>query len=626
MGKQQNPINVAVIGGGPGGMFFIHALNRMVKEEVGANQNINVICYERSSRPGGIWRAADSNGNNTDMYDKLWTNGCSFLIEFFDYTYDEHFHGKPATVYLKRQDLLEYLIGRVTNNCPDFFEQFFKFNSEVVHVTFDECKQKFIIRIKDLMTGNISTNEFDKCIWACGENGKPKVPKHLVSMFRDGGFQGRMIHSSETNKLEEDVKGKRVLIVGGAFSAEDITLQAIKLGVDHVFVCSRLCNSEITWTTKWPYDKVTTFLEQEPMAVSGTNCIQLREISWEFNGYKNYTDNEVSNEIHNIDTIMFCTGYDPPLNFLDKKLNKGFPGDGEFFSSKFMFDAPNNWKMSNGLFTDYTGDVPLSPKLKYLTWRVHPEFYRGVLISNPNMMFISTYCSDIPLLSLDVHAYMLARYTTGLNKIPSADEMRACNLEEAIEMLQYPVMRFQMDENYCKVVLKLPDFWPEEPYTYPEVWENAVCEYELTGLQQLAWMMEESSYPIRIGTRYDLNERAATMMGFNMLSYYHRYNLKDDIANWKTFRDYTNGDQFYSLFTGKRAVPLQERWLDIDNPISNNENKEATRRYVENTPATNQQNTKETVSYSSSKMIVMKELNSLDDTESSDEPDFPLTI
>jgi L-lysine 6-monooxygenase (NADPH-requiring) len=503
----------------------------------------------------------------------LWINGCSFLIEMFDYTFDEHFHGEPATVYMKRQDLLEYMIGRVTKHCPYFFERYFKFNSEVVNVTFDDQTQKFVIRINDLVSGETCTNEFDKCIWACGGFGIPKVPKQMVAMFRDGGFQGRIIHSSETTTLEDDVKGKRVLIIGGGYSAEDITLQAIKLGVDHVYISSRLRNNTITWTTKWPFDKVTTFLEQEPMAMSGKNSIQFREIWWEYHGYMRYNEKKVSNEIHNIDTIIFCTGYDPLLHMIDDKLKPGNPGGEEYFSSKYMFDAPKDWTMHNGLLTDYTGDVPLNSTLRYPTWRVHPEFYRGILISNPNMMYISTYNSEYPLLTIDVQVHLLARYMTGLKEFPSVDEMRSSNLEDAIDMLQFPYIRYLIDESYYNVVTNLPNFWPEGTYDYPEVWWKVCYEYYIMDMKNLAWMMEEASYPLRTGTRYELNETAKTMMQFDLLCYYHRYNLKCDAATWKTFRDYTDGDQFYSLFTNKKAGPMKHRWLDTDHhPMTNNHN------------------------------------------------------
>jgi hypothetical protein len=38
----------------------------------------------------------------------------------------------------------------------------------------------------------------------------------------------------------------------------------------------------------------------------------------------------------------------------------------------------------------------------------------------------------------------------------------------------------------------------------------------------------------------------------------------EDKENPRTFRDYDDGEEFISLFTGTKATPLKQRWLDID--------------------------------------------------------------
>ena len=52
------PIDVALIGCGPGGMAFLHALSNLRKEQGadGPASKINVTCFERSASAGGIWR------------------------------------------------------------------------------------------------------------------------------------------------------------------------------------------------------------------------------------------------------------------------------------------------------------------------------------------------------------------------------------------------------------------------------------------------------------------------------------------------------------------------------------------------------------------------------------------
>ena len=94
-------MKIAVIGGGPSGLFFCHAIEKIQRE---TGKLFSVTCFEKASQPGGVWRAC-TDENSTEMYEALWTNGSSHCTEFHDYTYDEHFK-KPVTVYLRRQDLL----------------------------------------------------------------------------------------------------------------------------------------------------------------------------------------------------------------------------------------------------------------------------------------------------------------------------------------------------------------------------------------------------------------------------------------------------------------------------------------------------------------------------------------
>ena len=80
------PPSVAVIGCGPSGMFFLHALavRRAKLEREGDADALAalpvVTCFERSSGPGGVWRSDRFKGAKgaavaTNMYEALWTNG-----------------------------------------------------------------------------------------------------------------------------------------------------------------------------------------------------------------------------------------------------------------------------------------------------------------------------------------------------------------------------------------------------------------------------------------------------------------------------------------------------------------------------------------------------------------------
>jgi Flavin-binding monooxygenase-like len=242
----EGPDRVVVIGGGPAGMGFCHALEIKRRQllERGDFEALarlpQVTVYESAATHGGLWNVdktagtADGGGN---MYEGLWINAPKESNEFWDYTYQDHYGvGVNLPSYMPRQAVLEYMTARVTRNTPDFFGKYMKFRTRVNHVTYDDDDEVFEVHTTDLVTGENTTAEFDKCIWAAGEFAKPKMPENLMKVFRDGNFDGRIIHSSESTSFQVDVKSKRILIIGGAWSAEDLALVAIKVGVEQVYI------------------------------------------------------------------------------------------------------------------------------------------------------------------------------------------------------------------------------------------------------------------------------------------------------------------------------------------------------------------------------------------------------
>jgi cation diffusion facilitator CzcD-associated flavoprotein CzcO len=181
-------------------MSFLHALecHKKMLETIGDSEALLrlplVTCFEKADKPGGVWRAnkvveapnlsgdvripsekfsnpADSStepfsghwgnddeftvdlpkpGASTDMYEALWTNGPKEPMEFFDYTFDDHF-GHPLPVYMPRQPLLEYITARVTRTCPDFFGRV-RFGKPVVSVKFNGTLQQFEVISEDTRT------------------------------------------------------------------------------------------------------------------------------------------------------------------------------------------------------------------------------------------------------------------------------------------------------------------------------------------------------------------------------------------------------------------------------------------------------------------------------------------
>ena len=123
--EEKSP-SVALIGCGPGGMFFLHALATK-RNEMAKNNDIDgmrklptVKCFEASNTPGGSW-CPETTANAPIMYKNLWSNIPKETVEFPDYTFEQHFK-KEVPTYLPRSDLLQYIIERSRSVDPDIFK------------------------------------------------------------------------------------------------------------------------------------------------------------------------------------------------------------------------------------------------------------------------------------------------------------------------------------------------------------------------------------------------------------------------------------------------------------------------------------------------------------------------
>lgn len=549
---------VLVIGGGPSGLFFCHALETLFREGKAKRELFDVHCYERSSQPGGIWKAC-TDDEKMNMYEELWTNGPANCMEFADYTFDEHF-GRPTTVYLPRQDVLNYINGRVTKNCPDFFKKYVTFRTEVKNVKYEN--ERFTVSIHSMETNETRTEYFDKVLWACGDNGRPCVPEPLEKAFAN--FSGRKMHSSETGDLHRDFSGKRVLMIGGAYSAEDLALQACKLGVEKVYISTRNSKSEaiVGSIACWPFNKVEILEESIPVGVKDDNkTIRIAEVEWdEEHGCEPSKDNIT--DLEDIDTVVFCTGYSKVYDVLSEDLRPTLPGE------YFELDIPKDWKMSENCLSKVLGDVEPSRPIHYYTSYTNPKMFLGVLISNPNMMINWTLGSYFPLIAADTTAWFLARYCSGVQQLPSREEVDRMNYELAMKDFDLPAKRYWMDKNYYQAIDNLSEAEEEDPKKYEKEWHEYELEEEIAGVKRLAGYMRYADYPMDLGTEEELNEQGKAYTNFDMSSEGHKVNTTADVIAkepWRTYRDCDSeaSSKFFSLHTGTRMVPLARPWMQL---------------------------------------------------------------
>lgn len=547
------PLDVALIGCGPGGMMFLHALNKAKKE--GGELLPNVTCFERASSSGGVWRdvPADDKGrskpeNGPLMYDDLWSNTPKELFEFHDYTFDEHFK-KPTPSFLPRKDILAYLIAR---NAADGALDAVKFNHTVQSVTSDDKSGKFSVTVKDDQSGSTSTNLYDRVIWAAGIHGIKEEPEDVLSVLKD--YTGKVMHSMDaTENFEADVKGKNILLVGDSSSAEDLALRAIKLGAKHVYISARSGEGDASETTSWPGGKVTVIYGPPCKVLKGTG-IKCQAVYWSDKRQKfRKDDDEDPVKIKDIATIVLCTGYEANLACVDEAL--------QFDDEGADWTLSKGWKMDNNAFTISVGTVTPSKALGPGS-TCYPDIYRGLLISNPNMMYIAeTEDPACPLFDLEVNANLILAYLMEKAEIPKEKDMLKANQKQLEMEMQNPFLRMAIDMAYAEEVNELENHWSEDPNDERVVILTDEVAKIMTNV--LARNMKAANYPVDFGDGKKLSplgEKYASMLVAKSKCRTELKNSSD--STWMTFRD-TRRSEFASLFTDTKPVPLSGHWMEV---------------------------------------------------------------
>lgn len=432
------------------------------------------------------------------------------------------------------------------------------------------------------------TKYYDKCIWAAGMNGIPMTPPNMTNMF-EKNFSGKVMHSSQVgdSDFEKDVQGKRLLLIGGSYSAEDLALMAIKCGVQKVYISARSPNV-VSWTSVWPYDKVEVLLGQVPVGVTEDGrCIQFAATEDDaYDGAEDDEDDDDDNneekvqlerqtELRDIDTVIFCTGYLPNLDMLSDELRQATNRRVDEDETSEVLSVPKDWKMTPNKLTPILGDIEPDQDVR-VTGPIHPGLYcDSISIENPQMMFMK-FEFENPLFGIDVSAWLLLRsvvVASTTTTIPlSSEEMVQQEEQNALRMtMNNPYFRCMLDKNYFQAIDENWQKFPGRPDSKHDLLEHLEHEYcdteATTELRILARYMKEARYPVSLlcSDGDELNETAHHYMHLDSMTYGHRAELtQDDAESGRTFRDYINGDEFQSVFTGTSAVSLKQRWLDID--------------------------------------------------------------
>src|SRR5213076_365414 len=259
---------VAVIGAGPCGLAQLQAFEAARR---GGAEVPEITCFEQQSDWGGLWNytwrtGLDEYGDpvHGSMYRYLWSNGPKECLEFADYTFDEHF-GQPIPSFPPREVLRDYITGRAKRGNV---RQFIQFNTDV----------------------RTTTEEFDKVIVATGHFSTPNMP----SFEGFGQFPGRIMHSHDFRDAQE-FAGKRLLVIGSSYSAEDIALQTKKYGAHSITISYRTAPMDFPWPAG---------IDEVPL---------LSKVD-------GHTAHFADGTARDVDAIVLCTGYQHSFGFISDEL------------------------------------------------------------------------------------------------------------------------------------------------------------------------------------------------------------------------------------------------------------------------------------------------------------------
>ena len=150
-------VRVAIIGAGPCGLSQMRAFQQAKMKGASIPE---IVCFEKQSDWGGLWNytwrsGLDENGEpvHCSMYRYLWSNGPKEVLEFADYTFDDHFK-QPIPSYPPREVLYDYITGRAKDaNVRPWIQ----FSTAVRQVTYDKA-------IRQIRGDGRATSRTTRCI------------------------------------------------------------------------------------------------------------------------------------------------------------------------------------------------------------------------------------------------------------------------------------------------------------------------------------------------------------------------------------------------------------------------------------------------------------------------------
>ncbi|XP_070549461.1 dimethylaniline monooxygenase [N-oxide-forming] 2-like [Ptychodera flava] len=226
---------VAIVGAGVAGLVSI----KSCLEEAG----LEPTCFERHDKLGGVWNYSPElrPGQGPALYNSVVCNDSKEMMTFSDFPYP-----KENTPFMPHPMVLRH----IQNYAKHFnLEKHIRFNTDVIDVQRNNDGKYWKLQIKD-KDDKLSTEEFDYVMICTSAFNKAFTPSYPGMET----FKGTTIHSNEYREPSK-FRGKKVVVVGGSYSAGEISSEIARNGAEvylsarHGFwILPRICKNGL------PYD------------------------------------------------------------------------------------------------------------------------------------------------------------------------------------------------------------------------------------------------------------------------------------------------------------------------------------------------------------------------------------
>jgi cation diffusion facilitator CzcD-associated flavoprotein CzcO len=193
-------VRACIIGAGSSGITAAKAL---------FEANIPFDCIEKSDRIGGNWVFGNKNGMSS-AYEGLYINTSRERMQYSDFPMPKSYPDFPHHSQIARyfEDYVDHFGFRRT----------IEFEKSVERVEKDG--RAWRVRVRDAQ-GREEDRTYDAILVANGHHWDPSLPDPPFA----GTFAGREMHSHHY-KTKDELRGKRVLVVGMGNSAMDIAVES----------------------------------------------------------------------------------------------------------------------------------------------------------------------------------------------------------------------------------------------------------------------------------------------------------------------------------------------------------------------------------------------------------------